>query len=78
VAKSIVIFPSLDDNDIVLIVHDALERKQLLAEKQRLEALTQRQNEALKTLNVSLEDKVQQRTAELRTAMNSLARAHDR
>ncbi|HEX5364537.1 MAG TPA: HD domain-containing phosphohydrolase [Gallionella sp.] len=67
-----------DDNDIVLIVHDALERKQLLAEKQRLEALTQQQNEALKTLNASLEDKVQQRTAELRTAMNSLARAHDR
>lgn len=66
-----------DDNDIVLIVRDALERKRLLAEKLRLEALTQQQNEALKQLNASLEDKVRQRTAELRAAMTSLSKAHD-
>jgi response regulator RpfG family c-di-GMP phosphodiesterase len=66
-----------DDNDIVLTVRDALERKQLLAEKQRLEALTQRQNEALKELNASLEDKVRQRTEQLRDAMKSLADAHE-
>ena len=66
-----------DDNDIVLIVRDALERKQLLAEKQRLEALTLRQNEELKELNASLEDKVRQRTEELRVAMDALAHAHE-
>ena len=66
-----------DDNDIVLIVRDALERKQLLADKQRLEALTRQQNEELKLLNASLEDKVRQRTEELRAAMDSLAQAHE-
>jgi len=66
-----------DDNDIVLTVRDALERKHLLAEKQRLEALTLRQNEELKTLNASLEDKVQQRTEELRIALNFLEQAHE-
>ena len=54
----------------------ALERKYLLAEKQRLEALTLRQNEELKALNASLEDKVRQRTEELRVALNSLEQAH--
>ena len=66
-----------DDNDIVLVVRDALERKQLLAEKQRLEVLTARQNEELKALNTNLEDKVRQRTEALRAAMTSLAQAHD-
>ena len=61
-----------DDNDIVLIVRDALDRKQLLAEKLRLEALTQRQNEELKLLNASLEEKVRQRTAQLNDALEHL------
>lgn len=67
-----------DDNDITLIVRDALERKHLLAEKQRLEALTQQQNEELKVLNASLEDKVRQRTEALQNAMASLAEAHEK
>ena len=37
-----------DDNDIVLTVRDALERKRLESENLRLLALTQRQNEELK------------------------------
>ncbi len=61
-----------DDNDIVLIVRDALERKCLLEEKQRLEALTLRQNEELKELNSSLEIKVRQRTEQLHTALEKL------
>lgn len=61
-----------DDEAITLTVRDALERKYLLAEKQRLEALTQRQNEELKDLNASLEDKVRQRTGELRAALEQL------
>lgn len=61
-----------DDNDILLSVRHALERKALEQEKRRLEALTQRQNEELRELNASLEIKVQERTRELRQAMASL------
>jgi response regulator RpfG family c-di-GMP phosphodiesterase len=61
-----------DDNDIVLIVRDALERKHLLAEKLRLEELTMRQNLALTVMNTSLEEKVLQRTEELDTALERL------
>jgi response regulator RpfG family c-di-GMP phosphodiesterase len=61
-----------DDNDIVLIVRQALERKALEQEKQRLEALTIRQNEELTALNASLETKVEARTAELTVANEKL------
>jgi response regulator RpfG family c-di-GMP phosphodiesterase len=67
-----------DDNDIVLVVRQALERKALEQEKQRLEALTHKQNEELKTLNASLEAKVEQRTAELKRAHDSLMHANDK
>jgi response regulator RpfG family c-di-GMP phosphodiesterase len=61
-----------DDNDIVLIVRQALERQALEAEKKRLEALTARQNEQLKNLNASLEARVEERTAELKVANEKL------
>lgn len=61
-----------DDNDIVLVVREALERKRLLEEKRRLEALTLRQNDELKELNSSLEEKVRQRTAQLHAALEHL------
>jgi len=61
-----------DDNDIVLVVRQALERKALEQEKQRLEALTHKQNEELKNLNASLEAKVEQRTVALRQANDKL------
>ncbi|MFT5588890.1 MAG: response regulator RpfG family c-di-GMP phosphodiesterase [Bradyrhizobium sp.] len=63
-----------DDNDIQLIVRQTLERQCLQHDKQRLEALTHAQNEALKTLNASLEDKVRQRTADLSKAHDGLLR----
>ncbi|OGT01082.1 MAG: hypothetical protein A3F73_01780 [Gallionellales bacterium RIFCSPLOWO2_12_FULL_59_22] len=66
-----------DDNSIIMTVRDALERKHLLAEKQRLEELALRQNEELKTLNASLEDKVRQRTEELHDALDALEQAHE-
>ncbi|MDO8767113.1 MAG: response regulator [Burkholderiaceae bacterium] len=67
-----------DDNDIVLIVRHALERRALEQEKQRLEALTIRQNEELKALNASLEAKVEARTTELRTANDALQGANEK
>lgn len=57
-----------DENDLLLIVSQALERKYLIDEKLRLEALTHAQNEELKILNASLETKVMERTADLNMA----------
>ncbi|HEX5364655.1 MAG TPA: HD domain-containing phosphohydrolase [Gallionella sp.] len=61
-----------DDNDIVLMVRDALERKHLLDEKLRLEARVLRQNEELIQLNASLEDRVRQRTEDLNIVLELL------
>lgn len=66
-----------NDEDIVMIVRDALERKFLRAEKQRLEVLTLQQNDELQALNSSLEDKVRQRTEQLRCALKLLDDAHE-
>ncbi len=67
-----------NDTDIVLVVRDALARKGLERDKKRLEALTQRQNEELKTLNATLESKVIERTAALKQALDSLAGANEK
>jgi response regulator RpfG family c-di-GMP phosphodiesterase len=61
-----------EDNDIVLSVRHAVERQQLEREKLRLEALTHQQNEELKELNASLEEKVRARTEELQQAHEKL------
>lgn len=61
-----------DDTDIILTVQDALDRSALLKEKKRLEALVLVQNEELKTINASLEAKVQSRTTDLRLANDKL------
>ncbi len=67
-----------EDNDIVLTVRYALEQKDLLREKVRLEELTQQQNAELKELNANLEEKVKARTEELRQAMGFLEKAHEK
>jgi response regulator RpfG family c-di-GMP phosphodiesterase len=61
-----------DDVDIRLIVQQALERKALQEEKERLERLTRQQNESLVALNASLEAKVAERTAALQQANATL------
>jgi response regulator RpfG family c-di-GMP phosphodiesterase len=66
-----------DDNEIVTVVREATERQRLEAENQRLTALTQAQNEALRTLNASLEQKVNERTAELCQVLAFVEQAHD-
>jgi response regulator RpfG family c-di-GMP phosphodiesterase len=65
-----------DDNEIVLTVRDALERKRLEQENARLDSLTKQQNEELKALNASLEQKVEERTARLKETLVSLEKAH--
>lgn len=67
-----------EDNDITLAVKHALQQKMLEREKQRLEALTRRQNEELKELNASLEDRVKARTEEVRQTMGFLEVAHEK
>jgi response regulator RpfG family c-di-GMP phosphodiesterase len=58
-----------EDNDIKITVAQALE-------KQRLELLVHRQNEELKALNASLEDKVRARTEELHQVLAQLETTH--
>lgn len=65
-----------DDNEIVNTVHEAIERQQLALENRRLTLLTQTQNEALKELNANLEQKVAERTTELRHALALVEQAH--
>lgn len=67
-----------EDADMVILVKEALERLHLEREKRRLEALTQRQNEELKLLNNSLEEKVRARTADLQKTMQALSEAHEK
>ena len=67
-----------DDNDLILVVRDALEGARLRNENARLLALTQAQNDELKDLNASLENKVKQRTAEIEQVNSFLNMANDR
>jgi response regulator RpfG family c-di-GMP phosphodiesterase len=67
-----------DDNDILLVVRHALERRSLEREKVRLEALTRKQNEELRALNLTLESRVASRTAELRNMHDQLIRANEK
>lgn len=55
----------------LLTVQDGLEKQALLREKIRLEALTQQQNEQLKQLNASLEDKVKRVPPSCTARMNA-------
>ena len=65
-----------EEHELTLAVKQALTLKQLDDEKTRLEGVTRRQNEALKALNSSLENRVAARTEELRQAMDFLGEAH--
>ena len=67
-----------NEEAILLVVRDALERQSLQREKLRLEELTRQQNEQLRDLNATLEQRVRDRTAELSLAQKSLQASHDR
>lgn len=61
-----------NEADLISCIKEALKVQHLKAEKERLEKLTREQNNQLKILNASLEDKVAKRTADLRTANEKL------
>ncbi|MDO9226575.1 MAG: response regulator [Pseudomonadota bacterium] len=67
-----------DDNEIVLIVREALERRRLEQENGRLNSVVEAQNNALRELNAGLEQKVAERTAELEKAIKYVKTAHTR
>jgi response regulator RpfG family c-di-GMP phosphodiesterase len=54
-----------DDNDIQLVVKEALARHSLEMRNRELTELTGRQNEELRALNATLEQRVRSRTAEI-------------
>ncbi len=65
-----------NDDEMLSVVREACEHQRLEQENLRLTELTQSQNEALKTLNASLEQKVTERTAELSQALAFVEQAH--
>lgn len=66
-----------DDNDIVLVVREALARRALEVRNRELTELTARQNEELRQLNSGLEERVRQRTAEIEQVNGMLNVAYD-
>src|SRR5450830_1257800 len=63
-----------DEHELRLTVRQTAERQQLERERQRLQDLTLTQNQELQELNVSLEARVAERTAELSVANDRLKR----
>ena len=66
-----------DDQELLILVRQALEQLHLRRENQRLLRLTAEQNEALKEANNTLEIKVAQRTAELSQLVSFLELTQD-
>ena len=66
-----------DDDEIIQVVKRTLRGVQLEHENRQLQALTEQQNKQLKTLNNSLEEKVNERTAQLVASQKRLKSAYD-
>lgn len=67
-----------EDAEMVVLVREALERLKLEREKRRLEELNHKQNEELKDLNANLEQRVKERTEEVRQTMTFLELANEK
>ncbi|MGR9046445.1 MAG: HD domain-containing phosphohydrolase [Gammaproteobacteria bacterium] len=65
-----------EDHDLKILVSHALEQKRLRDERQQLFQIINRQNAELKDLNAHLEEKVEQRTEQLKKSLQCLDQAH--
>lgn len=65
-----------EDNELKILVNNALEQKRLLDERQRLFAIIEQQNQELKEFNDQLENKVQLRTEQVRLSLQKLDSAN--
>jgi len=66
-----------EDNDLRMTIRNAAKSIFLELERERLNTLTLRQNDQLRELNVQLEAKVRERTAQLHRAMTDLEKSHE-
>lgn len=66
-----------DDQDLLLVVREALERRALEQQNRALLAQTQAQNAELERLNHTLEDRVKARVAEIEQVAGMLDAAYD-
>ena len=66
-----------EDNELIILVKNALEQKQLREHRLQLFEIVNRQNRQLKELNASLEEKVEKRTEQLKKSLLRLDQAHD-
>lgn len=64
-----------NDDELKILVHNAVEQKQLRDERQRLFAIINQQNAELKDLNSQLEEKVERRTDQLRLSLQRIDQA---
>lgn len=67
-----------NEEDILLVVRDALGRRALEQEKDRLERLARAQNRSLLELNATLEERVRERTVEVQSAQQALLASNER
>ena len=66
-----------EDNELKILVNNAVEQKRLRDERQRLFAIIGRQNAELKDLNTHLEEKVDRRTEQLKLSLQKIDQAHN-
>lgn len=65
-----------DDNELKILVDNAIEQKRLRDERQKLFAIINRQNAELKELNAHLEERVERRTEQLKLSLQKIDQAH--
>ncbi|MBE9396163.1 response regulator [Pontibacterium sp. N1Y112] len=65
-----------NNEDLILTVSQAVERARLQSENTRLLSQVEKQNQLLMNMNAGLENKVQQRTKQIRLAMGKLHKAN--
>ncbi|OQW78625.1 MAG: two-component system response regulator [Proteobacteria bacterium ST_bin11] len=66
-----------EDNELKILVNNALVQKRLRDERRQLFEIINRQNQQLKELNAGLEEKVEKRTEQLRKSLQMIDQAHD-